>query len=177
MAKFWNFVFFQLGWFACILGAANQQELLAVLAVSLYIAFYLWRSQSPKSEINLFLRVLLFGVAVDTIMMHLGYVDFHNAWPAPTLSPLWMWILWVLVATTINGSLSWLRGKPVFGAILGAITGPLSYEAGIRLGAGTWGPGGQVIGLILLAVVWAVAIPLFFYWADGPIDARRAKNL
>ncbi|HAT39793.1 MAG TPA: hypothetical protein DCW35_07985 [Polynucleobacter sp.] len=31
MAKFWNFVIFQFGWFACVLGAANKQVLWPVI--------------------------------------------------------------------------------------------------------------------------------------------------
>ncbi|MBU3546174.1 DUF2878 family protein, partial [Polynucleobacter sp. MWH-Jannik1A5] len=38
MAKFWNFVIFQLGWFACVLGAANKQVFWAVVATLAYIA-------------------------------------------------------------------------------------------------------------------------------------------
>ena len=69
-----------------------------------------------------------------------------------------------VVATTINGSLTWLRGRPVLGAVLGGIAGPMSYEAGIRMGAGSWVAGSEIAGFILVGVVWAVAIPLFFYW-------------
>ncbi|WP_415066157.1 DUF2878 family protein [Polynucleobacter necessarius] len=64
--------------------------------------------------------------------MHLGCLDFQDAWPSSNLSPVWMWALWLLVATTINGSLSWLRGRPILGAFLGSICGPMSYEAGIQ---------------------------------------------
>jgi hypothetical protein len=164
MAKFWNFVFFQLGWFACVLGAANHQVLWAVLASWAYIAFHVWCSPTPKIEISLLIKALVFGVAADALIMHLGYIDFGTAWPSPYLPPLWMGTLWVLVATTINGSLSWLHGRPILAAVLGGICGPLSYEAGIRLGAGEWGPGGQLAGFILLGVIWAIAMPLFFYW-------------
>jgi len=164
MAKFWNFVIFQLGWFACVLGAANKQVLWAVIATLVYIAFHAWRSPTPKTEISLLLKAFVFGLVADTLIMHLGYINFGDAWPSPYLSPLWMWILWVLVATTVNGSLSWLRGRPVLAAILGGICGPLSYEAGIRLGAGEWGPRAQLPGFIVLGLIWALAIPIFFYW-------------
>jgi hypothetical protein len=87
-----------------------------------------------------------------------------------------MWVLWVLVATTINGSLFWLRGRPILGAVLGGICGPMSYEAGIEMGAGAWGPGGQTVGLILVGVVWAIAIPLFFCWDRTPLERGLVKN-
>ena len=110
------------------------------------------------------MKAVAFGVSADTLTLNLGFLNFEDAWPSAYLSPFWMWTLWALVASTINGSLSWLRGKVVLGAVLGAISGPLSYEAGIRMGAGAWGPNGQIGGLVLLAIVWGVAMPLFFYW-------------
>ena len=176
MAKLWNFLLFQLGWFACVLGAANQQVLWAVLGTCAYIVFHVWRSPSPKTEISLLLKALIFGLIADTLIMRLGYLDFRDDWPSPFLSPLWMWVLWVLVATTMNGSLSWLRDRPILGAVLGGICGPLSYEAGIRMGAGSWGLGGQMMGFISLGVVWAMAIPLFLYWSRSSIKRGLVKN-
>jgi hypothetical protein len=87
-----------------------------------------------------------------------------------------MWTLWALVASTLNSSLSWLRGKPLLGAVLGAIAGPLSYEAGIRLGAGSWGPHGQLGGLVVLAIVWGAAMPLFFYWHRCHLGKSLEQN-
>ncbi|MBU3600784.1 DUF2878 domain-containing protein [Polynucleobacter sp. AM-25C3] len=164
MAKFWNFVLFQIGWFACIIGAANQQVFWPVAGTLLYIAIHIYYSPRPILELKLVLKAALFGVAVDTLVANLGFLSFEDAWPSAYLSPVWMWTLWALVASTINGSLSWLRGRPVLGAVLGAIAGPLSYEAGIRMGAGSWGAHGQLGGLILLGIVWGAAIPIFFYW-------------
>ena len=176
MAKFWNFIFFQVGWFACVLGAAHQQVFWAVSGTLAYIAFQIWRSPSPQQEVSLLAKVLAYGIVTDTLIMHLGYVDFQNAWPSPYLSPLWMWVLWLLVGGTLNQSLSWLRGRPILGALLGGICGPVSYEAGIRMGAGVWGSGGQFAGLILMGLVWAIALPLFCYWDRTPIKPGLVKN-
>jgi hypothetical protein len=177
MAKFWNFVLFQAGWFACILGAAHQQALWAVIGSLAYIIFYIWHSQTPKLELSLLLKVLSFGILTDSLLMYLGFLDFKDAWPSPDVSPAWMWALWLLVATTLNSSLSWLKGKPVLRVVLGAISGPLSYEAGIRLGAANWGSESQIVGLGLISLVWAVAMPLFFYWDRTSIKPSLAKNL
>jgi hypothetical protein len=177
MAKFWNFVFFQIGWFACVLGAANKQVFWAIVGTFAYIVIYVLRSPSPKTEIHLLLKALIFGLVADTIIMRLGYLDFQGDWLAPYLSPVWMWVLWALVATTINSSLVWLRGRPILGAVLGGICGPMSYEAGIRMGAGAWAPGGQTAGIILVGIAWAIAIPLFFYWDRTPVEHGLVKNL
>ena len=177
MAKFWNFILFQAGWFACILGAAHQQVLWAVIGSLAYIIFHIWRSQTPKLELSLLLKVLSFGILTDSLLMYLGFLDFKGAWPSPYLSPVWMWALWLLVASTLNSSLSWLKGRPVLGVVLGATSGPLSYEAGIRLEAANWGSGYQILGLGLISLVWAIAIPLFFYWTRPPMQPSLVKNL
>jgi len=104
-------------------------------------------------------------------------LGFNDVWPSQYLSPAWMWALWVLVASTINGSLSWLKGKPILGAILGAIAGPLSYEAGMKLGAGNWGSSHKWIGFALVSLVWALAIPLFLYWNKTTSNRTLNKNL
>lgn len=176
MAKFWNFVLFQLGWFACVWGAANQKVLWAVVGTLAYIAFHIWRSNAPALEAKLLVKAVIYGVSADTLIIYLGLLDFKDAWPSPYLSPAWMWVLWALVASTINGSLSWLRGRPILGAILGAVCGPMSYEAGMRMGAGVWGPSGQTMGLLVIGVIWAMAIPLFFYWDRTPLERGLVKN-
>jgi hypothetical protein len=176
MAKFWNFVFFQAGWFACIIGAANEQVLWPVIGTLLYLAIHIWRSENSKSELKLIFKAVIFGVSADTLIANLGFLYFNDAWPSAYLSPIWMWTLWALVASTVSGSLSWLRGKPLLGMVLGAIAGPMSYEAGIRMGAGSWGPNGQLGGLVLLAVVWGVAMPLFFHWHRRHVGASLIQN-
>ena len=176
MAKFWNFVFFQAGWFACVIGAANQQVFWPVAATLLYIAIHIWYSSRPILELKLLAKAGLFGAAVDTLIANLGFLSFENSWPSTHLSPVWMWTLWALVASTINSSLAWLRDRPILGAVLGAIAGPMSYEAGVRMGAGAWGANGQIGGLILLGLAWGIAIPLFFYWDRPAVGSGPLKN-
>jgi hypothetical protein len=176
MTKFWNFVLFQVGWFACIIGAANQQVFWPVIVTLSYLAIYVWRSPRPLSELKLLSKATLFGVAVDTLIAHWGFLSFPDPWPSAYLSPFWMWALWALVASTINNSLAWLRGKPILSAFLGAIAGPMSYEAGIRMGAGVWGANGQIGGLILLGLAWGIAIPLFFYWDRSTAGSSLLKS-
>jgi hypothetical protein len=176
MSKFWNFILFQVGWFACIIGAANEQVLWPVIGTLLYLAIHIWRSENSKSELKLIFKAVIFGVSADTLIANMGFLYFNDAWPSAYLSPIWMWTLWALVASTVSGSLSWLRGRPLLGMVLGAIAGPMSYEAGIRMGAGSWGPNGQLGGLVLLAVVWGVAMPLFFHWHSRHVSANLRQN-
>ncbi|MFM8460536.1 MAG: DUF2878 family protein [Polynucleobacter victoriensis] len=44
------------------------------------------------------------------------------------------------------------------------MTGPLSYLAGVKLGAGSMP--NQAIALIALGLIWAVAMPLMVKWSN-----------
>lgn len=133
MATFWNFVLFQAGWFAYVIGVGNQQVFWAVLVTLTYIAIHIWRSDSLTSELKPLIKIVLFIVSTYTLTSNLDLVSFQDAWLSTYLSPVWMWALF---ASTLNESLSSLRGRPILGAVLGGISGLMSYGAGIRMVAG-----------------------------------------
>ena len=163
MRKLVNFVLFQLGWFACILGAAHGYVGWAVLFCLAVAAFHLWQSSEPMQEGMLLLKILALGIFADTLLLQTGSLVFESKGLVPSLSPIWMWSLWVILGCTLNESMSWLRGRYVLAAVLGAIAGPLSYLAGVKLGAATWG--NETQALVLLGFIWAIAMPLLFWWA------------
>jgi heme O synthase-like polyprenyltransferase len=74
-----------------------------------------------------------------------------------------MCLLWAALAITLNHSMSWIKRSYWLAAILGSITGPLSYLAGVKLGAGTMP--NQSISLIALGLIWAMAMPLMVKWS------------
>ncbi len=77
------------------------------------------------------------------------------------LAPAWIVSLWVLIAATFDSSLSWMNRKPWLAAAFGAVGSPLSFAAGVRLGAaGFVAP--APVALAALAVLWAAALPLAF---------------
>ena len=136
--KIWNFVLFQAAWFACILGAAHQQIWIAISVSAVCIGIYLWLHANAVSEYKFLFKVLIYGLVVDTLLIQLGWIRFESPWPWVAISPVWMWALWLVFATTLKESMAWLQGKHALGAGLGAIAGPLCYEAGVRLGAAQW---------------------------------------
>ncbi len=158
-----NFLLFQLAWFAGILGAAHQVPLIGVAIILVCVLFHLWRLQkSERRSESLFMWQCFFlGTLIDTGLMHAGIMVYASPNPISFLSPLWMSLLWVALAMTINHSLSWLKDRYLLSVILGAITGPLSYLAGVRMGAGEMPH--EVLSLFVLAIVWALAMPLILF--------------
>jgi len=160
--KIFNFLLFQIGWFACILGAAhNHVGLGSVIAIACFVSSF-WRASSILKELELLLKVLVIGILLDTLLIQFHLIIFKSN-PWNVISPVWTWLLWCLFARTLNESLSWLKENLIFAAILGAALGPLSYVAGVELGAAVWV--NKNSALVFLAICWAGITPLFVYWA------------
>jgi len=157
-----NFTLFQLAWFAAITGgAAGYDGLAALPAVAVCLLHLGLNRLSWRGEAWLVLGVTLLGLIVETAFINLGALHYAGSEAGAMLPPLWILALWLAFGTLPNGSLHWLKGKALLQIILGAVLGPLSYVAGVRLGAATLGePEWLSIGVI--AIGWGLAMPIMF---------------
>ncbi|MEK9778156.1 MAG: DUF2878 domain-containing protein, partial [Methylophilaceae bacterium] len=87
---------------------------------------------------------------------------FNPGWPFP-LTPLWIVVMWLLFAMTLNHSLSWLKRRYVLSFVFGALGGPLAYVAGEKLGAVEIT---SDLSLVILAISWAMITPLLMKYSD-----------
>ncbi|MEB2855042.1 DUF2878 domain-containing protein [Pseudomonas atacamensis] len=152
-----NAVLFQLGWLACVLGGNSLWLLLAVAALVIHLR---WIS-SWAAEGRLILCVVIVGTAVDSVLRYLDVFRFADASP---LIPLWLMLLWALLATTLRHCLAWSARPWWLASALGAVGGALSYYGGGRL-AGVQFPYGDIPTLILIGLLWAVLFPLLHLMA------------
>ncbi len=156
-----NFVAFQIGWFACILGAARGHSLWGPAIVALVLALHLVLSRVRSAEILLAFAAAAIGFAVDTTLIALGtFVPARSLLPQP-LSTVWLIALWVDFATILNVSLSWLHDKYLLAGILGAAGGPLAYWAGDRLGAIEIDRP-LFMPLLAISLAWCIVTPVLF---------------
>ncbi len=168
-----NLIGFQLGWLACVLGGAHGQPWLGVLLSLPILAWHFRHAEFAWREARLLLLVALSGGVFDQLMLSLGLLGYPAAnWPNQLL-PVWMWMLWMLFASTLNVSLRWLRGHALVGAILGLAGGPLAYLGASQLGAVQLlqGP----ITLITIGLVWAVAMPAMI-WLSKYLDGYTERG-
>jgi Protein of unknown function (DUF2878) len=173
MRLFINALGFQSAWWACIAGVGHGLEIPAlvyglVLAV-LHVAF----SRHRKPEIQLAATALLLGLVIDTLLQASSVIEFYG-WSLKATSPFWLWLLWVLFAMTLNGSLSFLQTRPWwFSALAGAVLGPLTYYAGAQFGAASFD--GADIHIAALALTWMAALPLLVYMAKQLFTCSKGQ--
>ena len=153
-----NVVLFQLGWFACVLGAANGHAREGALAAALIVALHIARAAQPGREALLAAAAALLGALFESALVQTGWVRFDAGVLLEGAAPYWMVALWALFATTLNESMRMLQTRPWIAALFGAIGGPLAYYGGARLGALDLVQ--PVAMLAALAVGWAIATPL-----------------
>jgi Protein of unknown function (DUF2878) len=170
MSLLLNVAQFQIGWFACVLGAAHDRALLGSGVALLLTAIHLAHSAQRKSELSLIALAALIGIGADTLLAWRGQVSFSSAAPFAGVAPHWMAALWMMFATTLHHSLAWLKERLALAAALGALAGPLAYYAGERLGAIE---ATQPYAYVGIAVEWALALP-FLLWAANRLQRPAA---
>lgn len=162
-----NFVGFQLGWFACVLGGAHQLPWLGLLVGLPIIAWHLRGANDARPELVLILMATVLGSLFDQTLLSLGLIEYPASSLPAWLLPIWMSVLWALFVTTLNLSLRWMRGKYIIATLFGLIGGPLAYWGGVRLGAMHLIQ--PVTISIMLAIGWGVFTPVLV-WLSTRLD-------
>jgi hypothetical protein len=172
-----SFLAFQLCWFACVVGASRGLPWLGPVVVAAFGALHLWATPAGRPRAGqawLLGLAAVIGYAADSALVLTGVLSFppHASlgWP----SSAWMVALWVAQAATLTGAMSWLADRYLLGAAFGALGGPLAYLAGVRLGAAILGGPSQATSLLLVAIEWALAMPLLLWIArEAGLSNRR----
>ena len=156
-----SFVMLQLGWFACVLGAVHGRSWLgpAVVLAALALHVRLEPTTARAREVVVLAGAAVIGFLVDTALLRNGVIVLANA----PISPAWLVVLWpnVAAATAPRGTLHALARRPRLAALLGAVAGPLAYDAGARLGAISLDHD-RLRALVIIGVAWSGVLPVFF---------------
>lgn len=171
MRHFWaNVIGNQLVWLCAVVGAGHGLRWPALLAAAVYVASQLMLSAQPGVEMRLLGVALLCGLVVDGVAGATGQVVYAAAWPASWLAPLWILALWAAFAMTLTVSLKVLQRRVWLAALLGLIA-PLAYLSAARGWSAVTFPPPSWQGVAVLAVGWAIALPLLAicarHWQRG----------
>jgi hypothetical protein len=152
-----NFVLFQAGWFACVLGAAYNRAWVGTAVVAVIVAYHLANAPQPAQESKLVATAVLIGGLWDSALVTLGWVSYPTGTLIAGTAPHWILALWALFATALNVTMRWLKQRMLLAVLLGAVCGPLSYWAAVRFGAVQFVDPPRI--LTALAVGWALIMP------------------
>ena len=161
--RFWsNLAGYQLVWFAAVIGAGSGVTWPAVLSAALFIAWQFMLSPRRGRELRLLVVALGLGLLIDgslSLSELARYATPAPAWPAGA-APLWILCVWMSFAMTVSQSLAFLQTRPWLAAVFGAVGGPLAYLGAARGWDAIVFVAPTAFGLTMLALAWAVAMPL-----------------
>lgn len=165
MAQTINFLIYQIGWFACVLGGAYHRPWLGTSIAALLVCVHMILTTERPNQIRLMFAALCVGMFVDTLLLILGVYSFPSGSVVNWLPPLWMTVLWIQFATTFRYCLAWMSRRYILCALSAFVGAPLAFWGGERMGAvlllspRTW-------NMLILASVWTIALPLLLYISD-----------
>jgi len=164
MALLVNFIGFQVGWFACVLGAANDKELLGMIIALGIVIYHVVNQGDSRKELKLVLAATVIGLLWETWVLNLNILRYPSHPEALFWAPTWLIMMWALFATTINLSMGWLKDRGVLAVFMGAIFGPLAFIGGEELGAVVFLD--STLSMITLAIGWGLLMPLLLWIAE-----------
>lgn len=158
-----NFLIYQGVWLACVIGAGSGIPWLGVAVAILALTWHWHVALRPRVELKLIAMTGLIGGLWETLLVRADWVRYQGDLP-DGWTPLWIVALWLVFATTLNFSLSWLKGRYVLASALGALGGPAAWAAGEKMGALQLQHGQQ--SLWVIAIGWLVIMPLLIALSD-----------
>jgi hypothetical protein len=152
-----NYVAYQIGWLAAIVGAASGHGTGGASLAFALTGGHVMLARDRRGELALVLAALAAGVVVESGQIASGTYRVLADAPAGVLPPLWLLALWAQFATTFRFSLRRVMTRPWSAMLFGAVGGPIAFLAGERLGAVELAvPLGPA--LARLVVAWGLAL-------------------
>ena len=171
-----NILGFKIGWMSSVLGAARDMPWLGPAVLVIVLAAHLRQAERPDLELGLVVACGIIGAWFDSILAASGWVSYPTGQFAPSLAPYWIVTMWMLFATTLNRSMTWLKGRLALAAVMGAIAGPMSYYAGSKLGGIVFET--PASAMVVLSVGWALIMPVVVLLSErlNGFDAAYART-
>ena len=174
---FCNIIFVNIGWLACIIGAARGYPWLGLVVVPILFVIHITMIERHKigKIFIIALTTITIGFFMDTTLIIAGMLE-PNRWlmPAP-FTTIWDIMIWANFSLTLDMSLRFLQKRPLSAAFLGAIFAPGTYYAGDRLGALNFSEP-VFRSFIWIGVLWFFAMPGLSLIAMYVYQPSKAKS-
>ncbi|RUO31685.1 hypothetical protein CWE12_01425 [Aliidiomarina sedimenti] len=159
-----HFFLFDLIWFLAVWGREQWLWLTIGLVVVLYLSAwrYLWARRR-----TLALYIVL-GLAAEYLVVQAGIISFTGT----DHLPWWLVVLWFGFAAMAMVVFTWLRERYVLAAIAGLVFGPVTYFAGVGLGAAQLEVDAFWVG-VTYSLVWALLMMVLVYLLARDTDKEQ----
>ncbi len=126
-----NFIFFQLLWFSCVVGAGAYGMAWLAYGALLPIGVLTFYSKTRTADLLVAVVALAAGLIIDNVWVAVEILHY----PDSTLAPFWIALLWVGLGLTVNHSMALFRDHTLWGSLIVGLAAPITYLAGERFGA------------------------------------------
>ncbi len=103
-SRFLNFLLYQVGWLACVLGVSWNLQWLGVSIALCLVGIHFWLAADRSVQIKLACTAAAWGLIVDSTQLWLGVFAFPRGSMVAWLPPPFMAVLWLQFATTFRYS-------------------------------------------------------------------------
>ena len=131
-----NYALYQIGWFACVLGAASHRPWTGCLIAMILVGVHLALSVERSLEVRLVVLATAVGAVVEMIQIAAGTYRFTSGTVSDALPPPWLLAMWAQFATTFRFSLRSVVMRPVPAVLFGAAGRPHRVPRGRAAGCG-----------------------------------------
>ncbi len=175
MTSLVNLCLYELGWFACVLGAADQRPWLGMALGLAFLCLHVALVLGVRRQLALIAVAGAIGLTADSLLMSWGVLRYPNGMLVAWLAPPWDVVLWLQFATILPFCLRWLSRRYRLCFLAGLVGGPLAFYAGERFGAVTFLPP-RLPHYAALAAVWSLALPALVWVSDHLIVIPGVGN-
>lgn len=150
-----NFIFFQIGWFACV----AYPSLGPVLVLVFLLIHFVFVSQHRFAELQFVGLGTVVGALLDGLWFRLGILDIGGG--AVLIPPFWLIAIWAIFMTTLSHSLNWISRKMRLAFLFAPFAGSFAYWSASKIGVVELPD--LPVSLIALAIGWLVVFPLLLF--------------
>ncbi len=158
-----NIIGFYIGWWACVLGAANDLPYLGPVVMILFLIVHYYLFVSDIREIYLVLIIGTIGTITDSLLFLSGSFIYAGAYSNEILiAPMWITAMWMGFSATVNHSMSWLKDKWLIMVICGIVFGPAAFFTGEKFGAIEFHLS-ALLSVLVIAIVYGILMPAIYF--------------
>ena len=157
-----NIIGFNIGWWACVLVAANDLPYLGPVVMILFLIVHHYLFVSDIQEIYLVLIIGAIGTITDSLLFLSGSFIYAGAYSNEILiAPMWITAMWAGFSATVNHSMSWLKDKWLLMVICGIVFGPAAFFTGEKFGAIEFHLS-ALFSVLVIAIVYGILMPAIY---------------